>query len=342
VRRPDQGTGPNDWYLGAHAAALEPGTAQEPETYLWSDRREPPPPLPAADAARFQAPDARVVLDVDHKLHWRSKVSAYLVTKGIAAGAAMWAPFTATMVGTAGARDYAPEILALLFTTLTTLLLVADLKRPAKFLSLLLRPNWRSWLVKGAIVLLVFSALLAASVAARLLGLPGIADGLRWTNLLPGSMAAAYTAFLFAQCEGRDLWQRTNVLLPHLLVQALWVGGMALLPFLPDQRLAVIVFALAIVHHGLGLYERFGHHDTDNARQAAAMLAAVPAWPGSRQSALHLGLAAGTGASALAMLLVLGGIGQPVPLAGCAVLAWFGLFLYEEAYVRAGQLAPIS
>jgi Fe-S-cluster-containing dehydrogenase component/formate-dependent nitrite reductase membrane component NrfD len=342
VRRPDQGTGPNVWYLGAHAATLEPGTAHEPTTYLWSDRRNPPPPLPARDAERFQVPDTRVVLDVDHALHWRSKVSGYLVTKGIAAGAAMWAPFTGSMAGTAAARAYVPEVVALLFTTLTTLLLVADLKRPAKFLSLLLRPNWRSWLVKGAVVLLAFSALLVAVVAARLLGLDAMADGLRWTNLLPGSMAAAYTAFLFAQCEGRDLWQRTNVLLPHLLVQALWVGGLALLPFLPDAGLAVTVFGLALVHHALGLFERFGHHDTDNARQAAAMLASVPAWPGSRQSALHLGLAVGTGSSALAMLLVLTGSGHSATLAACAVLGWAGLFLYEEAYVRAGQLAPLS
>lgn len=349
ARRTEQGTGPNVWYLGAHETLLEPGTAREETTYLWSDRREPPPPLPKEAAARFHQADARIALDVDHKLHWGPKVSAYLVTKGIAAGACMWAPFVAAMQDaravpqdTALAKAYAPELLGLLFTTLTTVLLVADLKRPKRFLSILLRPNWKSWLVKGAIVLMAFSGLSTAILAARLFGFDGIADGLRWTNVLPASLSAAYTAFLFAQCEGRDLWQRTNVLLPHLLVQALWAGGAALLPFVPDRNLAIAVAVLAVLHHGLGFLERFGHHHTRNAQQAAAMLASVPAFRGTRQSAFHLGLATTSAASLLSAFLVVGGAGHPAALAVTAVLGWLGLFLYEQAYVRAGQLPPLS
>ena len=34
--------------------------------------------------------------------------------------------------------------------------------------------------------------------------------------------AAGYTAYLFAQCEGRDLWQNTRWLLPHLFAQAVY------------------------------------------------------------------------------------------------------------------------
>jgi hypothetical protein len=75
---------------------------------------------------------------------------------------------------------------------------------------------------------------------------------------------------------------------------------------------------------------------------AAALLPVIPAWPGSRLSAFHTGMATTTGATLLAMLLVLGGFAQPVALALCAVLAWTGLFLYEQAYVRAGQLPPLS
>jgi hypothetical protein len=37
---------------------------------------------------------------------------------------------------------------------------------------------------------------------------------------------AGYTAFLFGQCEGRDLWQ-TPLLLPMLLAQAVVAGGAA-------------------------------------------------------------------------------------------------------------------
>jgi Fe-S-cluster-containing dehydrogenase component len=343
VRRPEQGTGPNVFYFGAHAASLEPGTATEEDMYLWSDRRRQKPPLPAADVQRLQRSDARVALDVDHKLHWGWKVSAYLVTKGIAAGAALWAPFVAFMPSAQGAaRDLLPELLALLFLGLTTALLVADLKRPKLFLSLLLRPNTRSWLVKGAWVLMAFGGLSTAILGARLLGWHGFADGARWTNLVGGSLAAAYTAFLFAQCEGRDLWQHTRVLLPHLLVQALCVGGAALLPFAPDPKLAIAVAVAAVLHHALGLLERFGHHETHNAKLAAALLPTVPAWRGTRLSAFHGGLAATTGAALLAMLLVQAGTPHPVLLGLCAALNWAGLFLYEQAYVRAGQLPPLS
>lgn len=343
VRRPEQGTGPNVFYLGAHEASLEPGTAREEDLYVWSDRRLPKLPLPPEDVARLQRADARVALDVDHKVHWGWKVSAYLVTKGIAAGAALWAPFVAFMPSAQGAaRDYAPELLALLFFAATNALLVTDLKRPRQFLSILLRPNLRSWLVKGAFVLMAFGGITAAIVGARLLGLHALADGLRWTNLVGGSLAAAYTAFLFAQCEGRDLWQHTRVLLPHLLVQALGVGGSALLVFVPDGKLAAAVAVLAVLHHGLGLLERFGHHDTHNARLAAALLPTVKAWPGARLSAFHGGLAMTTAAGLLSLLLVSGGVAHPLSLALCALLSWVGLFLYEQAYVRAGQLPPLS
>lgn len=343
VRRPEQGTGPNVFYLGAHEASLEPGTAREEDMYLWSDRRLPKPPLPAADVAVLQRADARVALDVDHKVHWGWKVSAYLVTKGIAAGASLWAPFLAFMPNGIGTLpDYAPEVLALVFLAVTNVLLVTDLKRPKQFLSILLRPNTRSWLVKGAWVLMAFGGITMAIVLARLLGLHGLADGLRWTNLVGASLAAAYTAFLFAQCEGRDLWQHTRVLLPHLLVQALCVGGAALLPFVPDTKLAVAVAVLALVHHLLGLLERGGRHETHNARMAAALLPVIPAWRGSRLSAFHTGMATTTAGAILGMLLVTTGMAHPLSLALCALLTWAGLFLYEQAYVRAGQLPPLS
>jgi hypothetical protein len=311
--------------------------------YLWSDRRLPMAPLPEAVARTLVRPDARVALDVDHRIHWGWKVSAYLVTKGIAAGAALWAPFVAFMPEATGVgRAWLPELLALFFLAVTNVLLVADLKRPKLFLSIVLRPNTRSWLVKGAWVLMAFGALTSAILVARWFGADGIADGLRWTNLVAASMAAAYTAFLFAQCEGRDLWQHTQTLLPHLLVQALFAGGAALLPFVPDPKLAIAVAVLALAHHAFGLGERFGRHETHNAKMAAALLPTVPPWRGSKLSAFHLGLATSTLAALLSMLLLVSGFAQPAALALCAVVGWAGLFLYEQAYVRAGQLPPLS
>jgi len=343
VRRPEQGTSPNVFYLGAHAASLEPGTAREEDMFIWSDRRAPKLDLPEADQKALQRDDARIALDVDHKVHWGWKVSLYLLTKGIAAGACLWAPFMATAgVGSDFARNYLPELIGLFFLVVTNILLVLDLKRPKQFLSIILRPNTKSWLVKGAWVLMAFGAITTTIIFARLLGMDAVADTLRWANLVAASLTAAYTAFLFAQCEGRDLWQNTRLLLPHLLVQALCVGGALLLPFMPDLKLAIAVFVLAAVHHVCGLLERFGKHDTHNAKMAAALLPGVKAWRGSGLSAFYFGMGTTTVAALLGWMLVASGTVNPAALVFCAVLGHVGLFLYEQAYVRAGQLPPLS
>ena len=78
------------------------------------------------------------------------------------------------------------------------------------------------------------------------------------------------------------------------------------------------------------------------AAPAAALLPVIPAWPGTRLSAFHAGMGTTTAAALLAMLLVTVGFAHAVPLALCAVMASVGLFFYEQAYVRAGQLPPLS
>ena len=338
VRRPEQNTGPNVHYLGIDPVSLKPGTAAEPETYLWSERREPPPDWPED---RDVYPDARTVLDVNHKVHWGWKISTYLVTKGIAGGAAMLAPFAAALgiVGFAGA--WLPEILALVFTTITTAFLVIDLKRPAKFLTLLTRPNTRSWLVKGAWILIGFSTVTAAILAARALGFDAIADGLRWPNALLGAGAAGYTAFLLAQCEGRDLWQGKR-LLPHLLSQAVMLGAIVLLIAAPTTALAVVALVGALLHLAFSIAEVVGAHDTDNAKQAASLLTRIPAWRGSSLGAFSQGLQLSTAAPVLALIVMaMTSLTWPA-LTFCALVAGVGVFLYEQAFVRAGQLPPLS
>jgi hypothetical protein len=52
--------------------------------YLWSDRRRTSPSLAASVPTK---PTLRTVLDTGHKVEWGWHVAAYLVTKGIAAGA---------------------------------------------------------------------------------------------------------------------------------------------------------------------------------------------------------------------------------------------------------------
>lgn len=339
VRRPEQGTGPNVFYLGADPVSLKPGTASEPSTYLWSERREPPPDYPE-DTPLY--PEARTVLDVNHRVHWGGKVSAYLVTKGIAAGAAMLAPFAWYLGADGYAFDWLPEILALLFTAITTVLLVADLKRPGKFLSLMLRPNTGSWLVKGAWVLMGFSTLCAAILACRWWGQDDLANSLRWPNLFLGAMAAGYTAFLFAQCEGRDLWQDTRMLLPHLLVQAIMLGSAALLPFVPTVGMAAILCASILVHMLFAVAETRRTHETDNARLAASLLTRIPAWPGSDVMGFRMSMQLNVLVVVVVLVVCLTGHFTAVVAVPLVCFTAFAAYRYEQVWLRAGQLPPLS
>jgi formate-dependent nitrite reductase membrane component NrfD len=138
-------------------------------------------------------------------------------------------------------RDYVPEATALVFLAVTVFLLIHDLGRPERFWHLLLKPNTKSWLVKGGWVLTGFGALAAASLVARWMKMDDVADALRWVNVPLAVMASGYSAFLFAQCRGRDLWiKRTWALGAILILKAVVLGlcFAALFPWRPDEKLA--------------------------------------------------------------------------------------------------------
>jgi Fe-S-cluster-containing dehydrogenase component len=328
VRRPEQGTGPNVHYVGVQPDALRPGSAARPETYIWSDR-PPHKPEPWPEGLPL-APDTRVVLDAGHRVEWGWPVALYLLTKGIAAGAGVLAPFAAMLGLTGFAASYLPEILALVFTAVTCFLLVEDLARPWRFYRLLTRPNWKSWLVRGGIILSAFGALATGGIALRMIGADAAADAVRWLNAPIGLAAAGYTAFLFGQCKGRDLWE-SRLLLPHLLAQAVMCGSVVLLPFSPGSAgLRVIFIVTALAHGAMSILETRRRHETENARQAAAFLETIRLGP---LKPFRDGLVAGVMGGLLLTLLY-----PPAAF----VVALVGLYLYEHAYVRAAQLPPLS
>ncbi len=328
VRRPEQKTGPNVHYIGADEVSLHPGAAARPSTYLWSER-PPDKPEPWPKSLALVA-DATVVLDQGHRVEWGWPIALYLVTKGVAAGVAMLAPFVAVLGLEGFGRKWGPEIVAIVLVTVTLALLIEDLARPLLFYRLLTRPNFQSWLVKGGVVLGLFAAVVAATIVARAAGFEQTVAALRVVGALLGVGVAGYTALLFAQCKGRDLWE-SPVLLPHLLVQAIMCGGAALLPFAASSPGLLWITAAGVLCHGmLAFVERFRSHPTDNARQAAAFLAVIRFGP---FRAWRDGLLIGVGLT-LVLLAVL-------PAAAIvAVVA--GLLLYEYAFVRAAQLPPLS
>ena len=114
---------------------------------------------------------SRPVYDVPHAVRpWGWRVSAYLWTKSIAAGALLVAALAGLRRRGGSLHATVAPAISLAFLLLTLVLLVVDLKRPDRFAYILLKPNWRSWLVWGAWILMAFGGaggVVAARRAAR-------------------------------------------------------------------------------------------------------------------------------------------------------------------------------
>jgi Fe-S-cluster-containing dehydrogenase component/formate-dependent nitrite reductase membrane component NrfD len=342
VRSPEQGTGPNVYYLGADSAALDPLAAGGGEAYLTTEV-----PRSQRDKLRALNADARATatMDVEHPPPWGWKVSSYFLSKGIAAGAMMIAVLL-LLVGAhgSGLADVVPGVLALAGIALTGLFLIWDLKRPRRFYYLFTKPQWRSWLTRGAQAINAAAALAFVFTLAAIFGWHGLRDGLRWALVPAGALLAGYTAFLFNQCEGRDLWQ-SPLLLPHTIINALIAGAAALgiaatavpAPATLSRTLGwTIVLGVGASAAVIGL-DTFGRHPTQQAERAARNLCrdmfARRFWLGG----VVIGLVAP--AALGAVFLAAGGVGLLAVAGACALI---GLWFYEDAWVRAGQSVPLS
>jgi hypothetical protein len=161
-----------------------------------------------------------------------------------------------------------------------------------------------------------------------------------WLLLLAGPLiglalgAAGYSAFLFAQAEGRDFWQ-SSLLLPHLLVAALAAGAaVGLLTHGASPVLRGLLLLALGAHLVLVLAERWVSHPnldgTAGARWLAEGPGRIPLWAGV--------VTAGT---LLPLALVLLSPAWPAG-ALASVLALAGLYLWEDLWLRAGQSVPLS
>src|SRR5262249_55147673 len=120
-------------------------------------------------------PEPRRAYDVRPRMpSWGWEVVAYTWTKSIAAGSLLAVLAAKYLAGPAAANRIAVAmgIIAIVFLTITAALLVADLKQPRRFLYVLLRPQWRSWLVRGAYALTAYGAVLTLWLIARLVNAP--------------------------------------------------------------------------------------------------------------------------------------------------------------------------
>ncbi len=337
VRRPEKDTQPKLFYKGAHQATLDPIAARRPGggLFMWSEQPT------GAHAVTSGHPDhanssaaALLSYDVAHSAPWDWRVSLYTWTKGIAAGAYLL-PLALVWFGAippeSALWQWVAPVLAGVFLGLTGLLLIWDLEHPERFYYLFTHAQWKSWLVRGGVIITGYAAVLAAHFAGSVLRTPALQAWLMPVGLVLGVLTAVYTAYLFAQAKARDLWQNP-LLVPHLAVQAILAGAAALLPLAASMEphalpvLLTVVSLSAVIHLLFVLGEATLTHPT-----AHAKLAAWEMIQGRFASFFWAGV-----------VLIAGAVAAPLIGLAAVPLALLGLLAHEHAYVQAGQAVPLA
>jgi Fe-S-cluster-containing dehydrogenase component/formate-dependent nitrite reductase membrane component NrfD len=375
VRKAAKGTVPNLFYINGDEASLNPIATEKQDAYFWSEQtRGVGHYAKYTEKLAFSNGDAlqtlmqangqsatagevaskgptksidimlgkprRVYDSPDKGVLWGWEVSGYVLTKAIAAGAFL-VPFLFGLLYASGAS---PEIYwwalggALVFLGATGLLLVMDLDRPDRFLYVLLRPHWSSWLVRGGYIITVYGGLLTLVAVLRWFDIGGGAMPFVYgLTAVFAVLAAVYTAFLFAQAKGRDFWQSPTLSL-HMLVHSFMAGaaffGIASLftgevagwlPFLRILMLGSIVVNLLTL-----LVELATTHPTQEAKLVVQMIL-----HGRYRTLFWAGGVLLGNIVPLALLFFAGASAPVLALVGAAVL--LGIFATEKIWVEAPQ-----
>ncbi|PYS49617.1 MAG: ferredoxin [Acidobacteria bacterium] len=347
VRRPEKETLPKLFYKGAHQATLDPLAARRPigGLFMWSEQLETSETVVSGNPLYNNTSAAALLsYDVAHSIPWDWRVSLYTWTKGIAAGAYL-IPLLLVVFGLIGADNplwlWVAPVLAGAFLAITGGLLIWDLEHPERFLLIFTRPQWRSWLVRGAFIIAAYSVVLALHFLSSLMGSRNVQRWLMLPGLPLAVLTAIYTAYLFAQAKARDMWQNP-LLPPHLLIQTLLLGAASLLPFaasLAPQLFFALVWILgvtSILHLLLVWGEATLTHPTAHARLAVHEMT-----KGRYSAFFWVSLALMLLAGLAPWFALLMNFDFLIGLTA-SLLALVGLLLYEHAYVQAGQSVPLA
>ncbi|HUP47944.1 MAG TPA: 4Fe-4S dicluster domain-containing protein [Thermoanaerobaculia bacterium] len=325
VRRPEKETYPKLFYKGAHQATLDPLAARRPDggIFMWSEQPDGVGSGHPGQANSIAA--AMLAYDVPHRAPWGLGVSFYVWTKAIAAGSYLVAASLLLLgqLDPAGVLwRWTTPLLAAVFLALTFMVLIGDLQHPARFYLILTRPQWRSWLVRGGMILTAFSAVIGLHLLWSFLGrTPPAALAVAGVPLAVAS--GTYTAWLFAQAKARDLWQ-SPLLPPQHLVATIVAGAAAL--HIAGLDLAPLLAMATAFHLLLIAAEVLTPHPTAHARLAVREMV---------RGRHRLAFGAGVILHILALVAI--PFGAPA-----AVLALAGLLAYEHAHVGAGQAVPLA
>ncbi len=380
TRKPEQGTGPNVYYIGADEAALNPELAVEelPHMTMWSTLLKPghddesdidkntslrilktinplKPYSPLSQTERMKPAVAHIDYDTPKtSAPWGWKVSTYLGTKSLGAGIMLVAALALALYGLKGASSgtmnallgIGAPVIGGFFIALTLVLLIADLKRPDRVLFLITKANPTSWLVWGGFILAIFGLLEAAWFIAAVTGFTNVLHWLLVPTALFGIGAACYTAFLFGQAEGRDFWQGP-LLLPVLFAQAIFAGSAALsmLAWVLNPGSAITAFLTVVLLIAVGVHMLLVLLEVFGSHVNNHIAIAARYMSRGGLKGTFWGLFFVTG-SLLPIVMLVAALFVPVaqpPLLGIAgIFALIGLFAYEYCFIVAGQIIPLS
>ncbi len=379
VRKPEKGTIPNLFYIDADEASLNPVATSKEDAYFWSSQSrgvghfakqaekmafsngdlvnalmkaeahqtagEIAKKGPAKSVDVLMGKEARRIYDVaDKGILWGWEVSAYVWTKAIAAGAFL-VPFLAWAFGFAEVSETAQWWglgIGVLFLAATGLLLVMDLDRPDRFLSVLLRPQWGSWLVKGGYSISAYGALLTLLAIAAWLGWEDIWAPLMYLTAPIAVLVAIYTAFLFAQAKGRDFWQSPTLSI-HMLVHSFMAGaaifGIMALFVESDANWLGFIKNVMLIGIGVNLFtmliELTTTHPTNDAKKTVEMIL-----QGRYKNKFWAGVLLFGNIIPFILLFFMGETAVLLAAAGAIIL--IGIYLTEDIWVEAPQRIPLS
>ncbi len=342
VRKPEKGTRPKVFYLGADESAIRPEVAARPMFYKEGQVQLRPLGAPRENP---EAPgDPRVDYDIPHGKPWGIDMVVYLFLKAVSTGALLLGAALWLMGVDSSLVTIAAPAIAIVSIVLTAAVLVLDLERPERFHYILTKSNWRSWMVWGAWLLTAHGVIAAAWLAAGWLGWDGALDLLAWPAMIVAVLATSYTGFLFAQGLARDLWQGPYAAV-DLIAQSAAAGAAALLLAAPaigesvaDARpiLCWILAGALIAHVLMLLFENVLSPSPTRHHELA--VATIRRGPFAR---LFWGVAI-CGGGLVPLAIVLGTQGTALALVTAAVLALAGSAAWEYIWVEAGQSVPLS
>jgi formate-dependent nitrite reductase membrane component NrfD len=282
---------------------------------------------------------ARKVYDVPNKgILWGWEVSAYVLTKAISTGSFILPIFGGYFMEVPPEIKWIGAIISFIFLCVTGVLLIMDLGRPDRFLNVLLRPQWKSWLTRGSYIITSYSGILTAWLVANYFGYEKLLKFIEPLGIIFALLTAVYTAFLFAQAKGRDFWQSPMLGL-HMILHAFMAGVLLLVTFFVKVNIDVMMvlgfftIATLVIHLITLAIELTTTHTTADAHATVKMIT-----KGEFSRSFWLGMIfVGNVVPLLALFT-----GQPLIFMLAGVLILVGLWFAEDIWVKAPQRIPLS